>query len=269
MNGTERRRADEGFTLVELLIVIVVLGVLATIVVFAVQGIRTLADDNSEATDARVLETAQEGHMALHGVYADEATLVSAGLLREQSQMFDINLLNGGEDFELVAAGSGGGGGGGGGGEETTEDPGPGEPGGPPAEAVETTYAGGQHAWSYGAPESSKKLVIIGNGSGSVGQQLWASISTAETALADTQVIWVDGVSTAAEVDAILAAPHTYIIVPVAVSITGGSHTYAGQYIDNLPGQSSPGTFWWGQGQQQAGHPITEAIPHYIATYGG
>ena len=264
MNGTGRRRTDEGFTLVELLIVIVVLGVLATIVVFAVRGIRTLADDNSEATDARVLESAEEGHMALHGVYADEATLVTAGLLREESQMFDINLLNGGEDFELVAAGSGGGGGGGG--EETTEDPGPGEPGGPPAEAVETTYAGGQHAWSYGAPESSKKLVIIGNGSGSAGQQLWASISTAETALADTQVIWVDGVSTAADVDAILAAPHTYIIVPVAVPIGG---PYAGQYISNLPGQSSPGTFWWGHGQELVGDDITEAIPHYIATYGG
>ena len=198
------------------------------------------------------------------GVYADEATLVTAGLLREESQMFDINLLDGGEDFELVAAGSGGGGGGGG--EETTEDPGPGEPGGPPAEAVETTYAGGQHAWSYGAPESSKKLVIIGNGSGSAGQQLWASISTAETALADTQVIWVDGVSTAADVDAILAAPHTYIIVPVAVPIGG---PYAGQYISNLPGQSSPGTFWWGHGQELVGDDITEAIPHYIATYGG
>ena len=99
-------------------------------------------------------------------------------------------------------------------------------------------------------------------------QITWVS-ANAVSALADTQVIWVDGVSTAAEVDAILAAPHTYIIVPVAVSITGGSHSYAGQYINAKPDEESPDTFWWGQGQHQAGHPITEAIPYYIATYGG
>lgn len=267
MNHSARRR-DEGFTLVEMLIVVVVLGVLATVVVFAVQGIRTLADENSEATDARVLETAEEGHMALHGVYADEATLVTAGLLREESQMFDINVLDGGEAYELIAAGSGGGGGGGGGGDdEDTAEAGPGDPGGPPAEAVRITYAGDQEAWSYGAPESPKKLVIIGNGSGSAGQQLWNSIASAEIELADTQVIWFDGVSTAAEVDAILAAPHTYIIVPVAVPISGGTHAYAGQYIDAKPDEQSPNTFWWGQGQQQAGFPITEAIPYYLATF--
>lgn len=263
--STSPRRRDQGFTLVEMLIVIVVLGVLATIVVFAVRGIRTLAEDNSEAADAKTLETAAEGHMALHGVYADEAALVTAGLLREPSQMFDINVLDAGEDYELVPEGSGGGGGGG---SETTvpttvPGPGPGDPGGPPAAAEETTYAGGQHAWSFGSPSSLKKLVIIGNGSGAAGQQLWASISTAETALADTQVIWIDTVSTAAQVDAILAAPHTYIIVPVAVPISGAGQPYAGQYIDSKPDESSPTTFWWGQ--QQGG--VGGAVAHYLANF--
>lgn len=261
--STSPRRRDQGFTLVEMLIVIVVLGVLATIVVFAVRGIRTLAEDNSEAADAKTLETAAEGHMALHGVYADEAALVTAGLLREPSQMFDINVLDAGEDYELVPEGTGSGGGGG---SETTvpttvPGPGPGEPGGPPLGAQPASYAG-QTGWSFGADSSPKRLVIIGNGSGSAGQVLWNSIVAAGVALsADTQVIWMDQVSTAAEVESILDSNPTYIIVPVAVPISGGGagQPYAGQYIRST-GLQSPTDFWWGQNEGGVGG----AVAYYL-----
>ena len=234
MNGTERRRADEGFTLVELLIVIVVLGVLATIVVFAVQGIRTLADDNSEATDARVLESAEEGHMALHGVYADEATLVTAGLLREQSQMFDINLLNGGEDYLLIEEGSGG----------------------PPAWPVPS----GQTVETFGG--GANKLVILGVGTGTAG---WWNDFTSGSPLADTQVIWVNGEQSVASVEAIFATNPTYVIVPISVPITDapGGLNFVGQYINSV--RPAPHPAWWWGFQQGS---LDVAIQHYEGMIG-
>ncbi len=46
-------KQDKGFTLVELLIVIVILGILATVTVFAVRGITDQGQENAAACDAR------------------------------------------------------------------------------------------------------------------------------------------------------------------------------------------------------------------------
>ena len=55
-------KQDKGFTLVELLIVIVILGILATVTVFAVRGITENAEDNACAVERRALETAVEAY---------------------------------------------------------------------------------------------------------------------------------------------------------------------------------------------------------------
>jgi general secretion pathway protein G len=55
-------KQDKGFTLVELLIVIVILGILATVTVFAVRGITQSATDNSCSVEKRALETAVEAY---------------------------------------------------------------------------------------------------------------------------------------------------------------------------------------------------------------
>jgi general secretion pathway protein G len=55
-------KQDKGFTLVELLIVIVILGILATVTVFAVRGITKSATDNSCSVEKRALETAVEAY---------------------------------------------------------------------------------------------------------------------------------------------------------------------------------------------------------------
>ncbi len=83
-------KQDKGFTLVELLIVIVILGILATVTVFAVRGITDQGQDLGlctpiEKTLIVALEAyyAQEGNLA--GDAADESTLVTEELLVSES----------------------------------------------------------------------------------------------------------------------------------------------------------------------------------------
>ena len=66
---------DRGFTLVELLIVIVILGILAAVTVFAVRGITTKSQTNSCAVEKRAIETATEAYFANTG--ADAATMAA------------------------------------------------------------------------------------------------------------------------------------------------------------------------------------------------
>ena len=60
-------RHDSGFTLVELLIVIVVLGVLSSVSVFAVRGITSRGEIEGCSADLDVLIKAQESHETLFG----------------------------------------------------------------------------------------------------------------------------------------------------------------------------------------------------------
>lgn len=97
----EVEKSERGFTLVELLIVIVILGILATVTVFAVRGIADKGKDAACASDQKVLEVAIETYYANGGApgTASEATLVGAGLLRGESKTWNI-----GTDGVSVAA---------------------------------------------------------------------------------------------------------------------------------------------------------------------
>ena len=88
----EVEEKDKGFTLVELLIVIVILGILATIVVFAVRGITDKGKSSACAADAKTLEVAVEAYFAQYtGTTVTEANLVTVGLLRQQSANYDVS----------------------------------------------------------------------------------------------------------------------------------------------------------------------------------
>lgn len=65
---------DKGFTLVELLIVIVILGILATVTVFAVRGITDKGTESACESDKVTLQTATEAYFAQYGSAGGVAT---------------------------------------------------------------------------------------------------------------------------------------------------------------------------------------------------
>lgn len=60
-------KQDKGFTLVELLIVIVILGILATVTVLAVSGITNTAKENTCKSDGATLQVAYESAYVQNG----------------------------------------------------------------------------------------------------------------------------------------------------------------------------------------------------------
>ncbi|MCU1398124.1 MAG: hypothetical protein JWN62_1233 [Acidimicrobiales bacterium] len=106
---------EEGFTLVELLIVIVILGLLATVTVFAVRGITDKGTTSACSADKASLGTAAEAYFANYGgttipdatasqvsteaalsppvtiTQTPAGTLVVLGLLRSMSTKYTVN----------------------------------------------------------------------------------------------------------------------------------------------------------------------------------
>jgi prepilin-type N-terminal cleavage/methylation domain-containing protein len=98
--GHDATQDDEGFSLIELLIVIVILGILSTVVVFSVRGVSDRGQDGACAQDARALATAVESYFAKNGgssipatgagAERFEQTLVDSGLMRGTTRYWDV-----------------------------------------------------------------------------------------------------------------------------------------------------------------------------------
>lgn len=80
----------------ELLVTIVVLGVLAAVVVFAVRDTKSTAVSAACVADAEALDRAESTNDAIHSRYATEAELVSNGYLTAESELHDVTLQSSG-----------------------------------------------------------------------------------------------------------------------------------------------------------------------------
>jgi prepilin-type N-terminal cleavage/methylation domain-containing protein len=98
--GTTIERPDRGFTLVEILVVIVILGVLAVVVAFSVRGFTDRGEAAACGADARTLTQSADVYMAEHKVDVlpalgatpnrYELALIDAGLLKQVSTKYDL-----------------------------------------------------------------------------------------------------------------------------------------------------------------------------------
>lgn len=102
MNTCSHNQTDDrGFTLVEILVVIVVLGILATVVLFAARGITDRGEKSACVGDQRTLEIGADAWMAQEsldelpalGTSPDryELFLVEAGMIKQVSAYWDLN----------------------------------------------------------------------------------------------------------------------------------------------------------------------------------
>ncbi|MFN7149728.1 MAG: ComEA family DNA-binding protein [Microthrixaceae bacterium] len=89
-----------GFTLLELLVVVAVLGALSGVAVVGVNAFDDQAQSSVCAADARAIATAQEAALLSGGSYLDEDGLVKAGYLREASTLHDLTVA--GELYSLT-----------------------------------------------------------------------------------------------------------------------------------------------------------------------
>lgn len=106
MNARTAPRTDDGFTLVELLIVIVILGVLASVTVYTVSGLSNRGQTVAQTADAQLITRAQEMHYAQEGEYASEQELVDLGFLRRPSTFHDVELAVDRSSYTLAAEGT-------------------------------------------------------------------------------------------------------------------------------------------------------------------
>ena len=100
LEGTITDR-DGGYTLIELVLVVLILGILSSVVIISVSGMRTEAADSSCDADVRSLAIAVETHFAEvggsqippTGIGNDrfEQTLVDGGLSRAASTYHDLD----------------------------------------------------------------------------------------------------------------------------------------------------------------------------------
>ena len=89
----KRNLNSKGFTIVELLIVIVVIGILALLVITTYSGIQAKARNAKRQTDIQSLQTQLEAFFSQNGFYPSRTDLNGSGWLSTNMKSLDQNAL--------------------------------------------------------------------------------------------------------------------------------------------------------------------------------
>lgn len=87
------RKRNQGFTIVELLIVIVVIGILALLVITTYSGIQAKARNSKRQTDIQSLQTQLEAYFSQNGYYPSLGDMNSSSWLGSNMKSLDQNAL--------------------------------------------------------------------------------------------------------------------------------------------------------------------------------
>lgn len=87
------KKRGQGFTIVELLIVIVVIGILALLVITTYSGIQAKARNSKRQTDIQSLQTQIEAFFSQNGYYPSLADMNSSNWLNTNMKSLDQNAL--------------------------------------------------------------------------------------------------------------------------------------------------------------------------------
>lgn len=96
------KRKQTGFTIVELLIVIVVIGILATIAIVAYNGVQGRANDTAIRSDLQNISKKLEMYKADNGVYPAGAAQLTPLELKASKGAYGNHMVSGGADYNLV-----------------------------------------------------------------------------------------------------------------------------------------------------------------------
>src|SRR5476649_94013 len=87
------KKNNKGFTIVELLIVIVVIGILALLVITTYSGIQAKARNSMRASDVKSLQTQIEAYFSQNGFYPSRTDLNTASWLTTNMKSLDQTAL--------------------------------------------------------------------------------------------------------------------------------------------------------------------------------
>ena len=87
------KKRNQGFTIVELLIVIVVIGILALLVITTYSGIQAKARNSKRQSDVKSLQTQLEAFFSQNGYYPSLTDMNSATFLSANIKSLDQNAL--------------------------------------------------------------------------------------------------------------------------------------------------------------------------------
>ena len=88
-----QRKTNSGFTIVELLIVIVVIGILALLVITTYSGIQAKARNSKRQTDVASVQTQLEAFFSQNGYYPSRTDMNTAAWLTTNMKSLDQNAL--------------------------------------------------------------------------------------------------------------------------------------------------------------------------------